>query len=532
MKKLSVLGLAVVLLVSMAAGVWAGGGSSSSSATGAGANFNATGMPIVNTQVELRALTMRWPGMDDSFSRNTWMVELERRSNVRIRWEVVSFEGWSERKAIMLASQDLPDIGIGNMTFNDADIMNNLDFFLPLDDLISRYMPKYSAAIQRIPALRQIATFPDGKMYSLAKNLPSRPATRNHLIINKTWLDRLGLAVPTTVDEFTAVLRAFKTRDANGNGNVNDEYPMSFSGNVHVDMLNPFGITDINATQMSIIDGRLFHWPSSPEYRAAITWMRQLWQEGLIDPESFTQDSTMLSGKRLNTAAPLVGTSWEWTPDAVFGGWSNQYVAVPPLAGPNGRRYAGGDKDGVFSIARNEAVITRNARMPEVAARYLDEYYDSEASIQNFWGPIGTVITKNSDNTYTLNNPPSGTSADAWYWASSLRDFGPKYIEPGFDSRIRLDPTAGDGLKMEITKMGDPYVTEPFPNVIYTSRELDELAIIQMDLDSFINQTQARWVTQGGIDAEWDNYIRQLNTMGLQRFIEIRTAAYNRYRGR
>ena len=47
---------------------------------------------------------------------------------------------------------------------------------------------------------------------------------------------------------------------------------------------------------------------------------------------------------------------------------------------------------------------------------------------QNFWGAIGTVITKNSDGTYTLNNPPEGTSADAWYCDQSLRDFGPRYI--------------------------------------------------------------------------------------------------------
>jgi putative aldouronate transport system substrate-binding protein len=238
----------------------------------------------------------------------------------------------------------------------------------------------------------------------------------------------------------------------------------------------------------------------------------------------------MLSGKRQNPAGPQVGTNWSWTPDVGFGRWLDQYIAIPPLAGPNGRRYAGGEKGGVFSIMRNEAEITRFCKMPEVAARYLDEFYDNEASIQNFWGPIGIVITKNSDGTYVLNDPPTGTSSDSWYWASSLRDFGPKFVEPEFNRRIRLNPTVGDGFKLEIAKMADPYVTEPFPSVIYTAREQEELASILLDINTLQNQMQAKWVTQGGIDADWDAYISQLNAMGLRRFIEIRTAGYNRYK--
>ena len=53
-----------------------------------------------------------------------------------------------------------------------------------------------------------------------------------------------------------------------------------------------------------------------------------------------------------------------------------------------------------------------------------------------------------ADGTYTLNNPPEGTSADAWYWDRSLRDFGPKYSSIEFDKLIILDPTEGDGLKV------------------------------------------------------------------------------------
>ena len=493
-------------------------------------HFNASGMPITEEVLELTVLTMRWGDMGDSFTKNQWLVDLEKRTNIKINWQVVSSSDWAEQKSILLASRKLPDIILGNMTFNDGDILGNLEYFLPLDDLIEQHMPNYKNAIEQLPALRNVSVFPDGKIYSLAKNLPLRPKTRNHPVINKKWLDNLGLAVPSTIDELTAVLKAFKSRDANGNGNPNDEYPLSFSQTIHVDLLNPFGITDINASLMTVKNGEPFFYPASGEYRAACQWVRELWLAGCIDSESFTQDFSMLSGKRQNAAAPLVGMSFEWTHDAVFGKWSDEYIVIPPLAGPDGRRYAGGDPDGVFSVMRNEALITTFCKAPQAAARWLDEFYTGEASIQNFWGAIGTVITKNNDGTYTLNDPPAGVSADAWYWDQSLRDFGPKFIESGFNSRILLSKTGGDGLKMESSKIADPYVMEPYPNVIFTPEETSQLATLGTDIANYVNQMQAKWVSQGGIDADWDAYLRRLELMGLSRFVKIKLDAYTRFK--
>lgn len=491
-------------------------------------NFNPTGMPIVNQPVELTVMTMRWGDMGDSFTQNQWLKDLEASSNVKINWVTVSNNDWNEQKGILLAGGELPDIFLGNETIKDADVAGNPGYFLELTDLIQNYMPNYQHALETIPALGTVSTSPDGKIYSFAKIQPARPMTRNQPIINKTWLDNLNLEIPTTIEELEAVLQAFKDQDANGNGDPNDEIPFSHNGDIHIDLLNPFGITDINETWMSIVDGQPFFYPTSDRYKEGIKWLRGLYEKGLIDPETFTQDWSMLTGKWVNESVPLVGLTFQWTPDAVFGKWSDQYIAIPPLKGPDGQQFAGGDKDGIFAIMRNEAHITTKCEHPEVAARWLDEFYTSEASIQNFWGAIGTVIQKNDDGTYELMSPPEGTSADAWYWDQSLRDFGPKYVEPGFNDKLKLDPTTGDGFKLEISKMADPFVTQPFPNVIYTQEENDELATLTTDIGGYVLQSRAKWITEGGIDAEWDDYVGQLNAMGLERFIEIRMAAFER----
>ncbi|WP_425453507.1 extracellular solute-binding protein [Paenibacillus prosopidis] len=490
-------------------------------------NFNKEGLPIVTAPVTLDVLTVRWGNMGDTFKANKWLQDLEKETNVKINWQVMSSNDWGEQKSIMLASSTLPDIIFGDIVFSDSDIVNNLSYFRPLDDYIDNYMPNLKAAMEETPEMRQISTFPDGKMYSLPARLPSRPITTMQPVINKVWLDRLSLDVPDNIEELYNVFKAFKEKDPNQNGKP-DEIPFSGSVDISMDFLSPFGITDLNNNSMMLKEGEPVFIPASIEYKEALKWVHKLYAEGLIDQELFTQDNTMSTAKQQNPDAALIGFSNQWIPDAVFGKWKDEYATIPSIAGPDGNRYQTGDPVGL-SLRRNELLITTSSKHPEIAARWADQFYTNEASIQNFWGAIGTVIQKNEDGTYALMSPPEGTSADAWYWEQSVRDFGPKYVSPGFEKNIILDETTGDGLKLVIDKLGSEYVTEPFPNVMYSAEEFQELPTLTTDIDSYVKTTRAEWITKGNIDQEWDAYIKQLNDMGLKRLVEIRTDAYKRY---
>jgi len=524
--------LAFVLALSA---VGCGSSNKGSDASNAGAvtaddNFNQTGMPIVEEPITLTVLTTRWGNMGDSFVNNEFLKELEEKTNVKIEWQVQSLNDWGEQKGIMLSGGELADIIIGFQTFNDADIMNNLNLFLPLNNLIEDYMPNYAKAMEEMPDLKKIVIFPDGNIYSMSKNMPLRPVSCNQPIINKTWLDNLNLEVPTTLDELYTVLKAFKDEDANGNGDPNDEIPISGSKGLSMELLNPFGITDINGFKLMVNDDNtLTFYPTSEAYKEGIKWLNKLYSEGIIDQETFTQDDTMLSAKRQDPNVSRVGFEYAWTPDSNFGQWSSEYIVIAPIIGSDGKQYTGGDPNGVSSIKRNEALITTACKYPEAAARWLDEFYTGEASIQNFWGGIGTVITKNTDGTYVLNDPPEGTSADSWYWDQSLRDFGPKYVSKEFEKNIVLSLDSGDGLKMELSKIAENTITTPYPDVMFTNEENEERPTLTTDIDKYIETTRARWITEGGVDEEWDDYINQLNAMELERLIEIYTDAFERY---
>ena len=84
-------------------------------------------------------------------------------------------------------------------------------------------------------------------------------------------------------------------------------------------------------------------------------------------------------------------------------------------------------------------------------------------------------------------------------------------------------------MKAEISKIADDTITIPYPNVMFTVEENEELSTLTTDIDKYVETTRAKWVTEGGIDEEWDAYIEQLNTMGLEQLVQIYTDAYERY---
>ena len=201
-----------------------------------------------------------------------------------------------------------------------------------------------------------------------------RPIIGNQLFINKKWLDNLNLEMPETYDEFVKVLEVFKNEDANGNGDKNDEIPYG-TGNVNATFayILPFDnrLGADNTYEMSLKDGKPVYLRATENYKEGIKAMSEAYQAGLIDSELFTQDESMASAKRMDKEVARVGVSGGWTADATFGLHADEYVALTPLAGPDGNRYVFSDPDH-YNYARNELLITTSAKNPEKLLEWAD----------------------------------------------------------------------------------------------------------------------------------------------------------------
>ena len=115
-----------------------------------------------------------------------------------------------------------PD-SVPHMQTYELQESDSMTLFIALNDLIDQYCPNLKAEMAKRPGAEERITAPDGNIYSL----PFLGRSGNGWInsfINQPWLDKLGLEMPTTLDEFYEVLKAFKTQDPNGNG-IADEIP-------------------------------------------------------------------------------------------------------------------------------------------------------------------------------------------------------------------------------------------------------------------------------------------------------------------
>lgn len=473
--------------------------------------------------------TVRWADWGTDFL-DGFIKESEKEAGITVDWDVYVNSDWADKKSVLLAGGDLPDAFLGSIALNDAEIAQNQAMFIPLEDLIEENMPNLKAAFEKDPTLKALVTSPDGHIYSLPKKAPMRPLIGNQLFINQKWLDNLSLDMPDTTDEFIEVLKAFKEKDANGNGDTKDEIPFG-AGNFDptYSFIMPFNnrLGADNTYNMTVKEGKAVYMPVEKDYREGIAFMHDAYKEGLIDSEIFTQDSSMSDAKRMNAGESLVGVSSGWTADATFGEHASEYVALPALKGPDGNRYVTSDPEH-YNYSRNELMITTANKNPGLLLKWADQFYTDDASIQTFYGSFGVGVEKDGDK-YKVLPPQDGESADSWAWINSLRDFGPKFVEEGFNDRVEIDKTSGDGLKLELDKELREYAIDAFPNVNYSTEELNKLSSIFIDISSYVSQMTSKWVVEGGIDTEWDDYLAQLDKMGYQDFIKIQEEAYARH---
>jgi putative aldouronate transport system substrate-binding protein len=533
MKKLFILALGLLLLCSLA---FAGGrgqaGTSGSQvqSKSAAAGFRAAGLPIVTTPVTIDVLQTRGRTHGADYMTNAWFTNLAKETNININWRT-EYQGddWNPKKALMFASGDVPSVIFGSPGFTDSDYINNIEYFIPLEDLIEKYMPNLKAVLQQEPELRKIITFTDGHIYTLPCRLPARPKVSYQPYINQTWLDKLGLKVPQTTEELYQVLKAFKERDPNGNGKA-DEIPFTqIAPTISINYNQVFALFGVNR-EWSVLNGKVVYSHTRDEFRQGIEFYCRLYKEGIMDREYFTLTTEQWYAKLQNRDICLVGYIAAWTPDAELQANGKYFTTIAPPAGPSGRRYSTIMDS---NIRRNELAITIKCEYPEVVARWADQFYTPDATIQNYWGAFGENTRKEADGTYTLLPLQANfDSMDFRSWNRSPRDAGPGYIAESFN-KYNLPTDTGDGMKREIAKIGDPYVyiDEIFPRYAYATPEQSrEIAGLKVDIDNYVISSMAEWIAAGQVtDAQWNAYKDQLKRMGIDRYTAIQTDIYNVY---
>ena len=486
--------------------------------------------------------TVRWTdAWPNDFLKEGVMAEMEEKAGVDLDWQIYYNSDWSEQKSLLLASGELPDAFVGSICLNASDMAQNKDYFVDLTPYINEEtMPNLTKAMEECPELRAACTDRDGKIYSLPKKLPLRPTVcGNGLYINQTWLDNLGLEVPKTLDELTDVLLTFAKEDADGDGDPTNEIGLTNNAgnNLQADsqhILSVWGcMTSRVGNYMGLNnDGEAVFVPAQENYKEAVEWMHMLWENGVLDPEYFTQDGSAVTAKLQAAEGSRIGIMNGWTADSEAGTNAKQYSLMEAVEGYNGVHYVEAAPT-YLDIADRELVITTACEDPEALLKWADNFYDDLVSLQTFYGSLDVTVTANDDGTYSVHSTDDDTSLDTAAWSNALRDFGPKYMNPEFYDKVIIPDDVSDGIKLKEDEVNAKYVTTDkntgMPVVQYTEDELSRITAIGTDVYSYVEAMYAHWVVDGGVEDEWDSYIEQLNAMGLEEFVSLQQGAYAAY---
>ena len=305
-------------------------------------------------------------------------------------------DAWTDAKAGMTKDNVQVDcLFKAELTNEETQAMYEKGVLIDLRPYIEECMPNLSAILKEHPEYEKAFALPDGAIVALPSINPLQ--SNNAMWINTTWLETLGLSVPTTAEELTEVLRAFKTGDPNGNGKA-DEVPLSVTGMWDLRFLaHAFGLNFDDYGLYLDENGQVQCALTDDRCREFLSWLNQLWEEGLLSHTSFTTtdsirqvtdtDATMTYGMFLSsTPLTLLPTNF-----------LSQYGLLMPLEYEGKQVY----RDFAGVVVPGTFAITSHCSDPAAVLRWVDYLYSEEGSILSQAGMEGFEFEYYEDGTWT-----------------------------------------------------------------------------------------------------------------------------------
>lgn len=455
----------------------------------------------------------------------------------------------------MLASGDYPDLILTDWptVFTKSDIMQygvKEGVLLPITDYIDKYGNNMKRIFEYNPSYRDRCVAPDGEIYGFARFSECYHCSAYPKIyLRQDWMDKLGLKMPETTEELREVLRAFVNDDPNGNGKK-DEIGMlgatTWNTMVEYALMGMSFQTVKPDFWLSLgADGKSVEFsPSTDAYREGLRYIKSLYDEGLIDGASFTQKEDQLA-QTVRTEPHVVGM---YVCDHAGMGYDNNdpveaenYQILIPVAGPDGFRRQGQNAN-EGEVQGFHAVITDACKYPEAAFRLIDEFfYDDDYNMERKYGerglgwdycPEGTKNVFGGDARYIVNSLTEDQNAEiskgtmmvgpqadlAPFRLSMLPEVDDIYQPGNYEQRITLD-----------TQKVEQYIPkERLDYTVFIPLDMaDDYAEIQTNLNSFVRMATVQFITgERDIETGWDQYLSELDSYRVDRYIEIyKTAA-------
>ncbi|NOU62521.1 extracellular solute-binding protein [Paenibacillus sp. LMG 31461] len=444
-----------------------------------------------------------------------------------------------EQLNVTLASGDLPDMieynwktsfpGGPEKAIKDGAI-------LKLNDVIDKYAPNLKKYLKEHPEIDKMVKTDDGTYYAFPfiRSDDSLMVFQGPML-RQDYLTELGLGVPTTMDEWYTVLKAFKEKKGM-------EAPLTFRSKPRAldDIYNGafIGAYGINRT-FYLDNGQVKFGPAQPAYKDFLATMRKWYAEGLLDKNIATadqkiQDANMTSGKSGATVSQAGSGIGKWIGAGTANDPKYDLVAAPYPVLNKGDKPKFGQKSFAFGSEPSGMIaITGSSKNVELAAKFLDYGYSEEGhNFFNFGTEGVSYKLENGNPKYTdliMNNPEKFSVAQSMMLYIKASMSGPfvqdkRYLDQYYTMKQQKDAI--------VTWQNTDTLKYVLPPITTSPQESTELAKIMNEVNALVDETTLKIILGASPLDEFDKYQAKLKTLNIDRAVEIQKAALDRYNKR
>ncbi|MEK3778464.1 ABC transporter substrate-binding protein [Paenibacillus sp. FSL K6-4396] len=467
--------------------------------------------------------------------------EKEKLTGIQVKFTHPPLGQQRDQFNLLISTKELPDV----IYYNWADAVGGPEKMIKdgriirLNELIDSYAPNLKRIIESDPDVKKQIALDDGTIYMfpLLKLDALKLNATSGLIMRQDWLDQLNLKVPTNIDEWYTVLKAFKEQDPNGNGKP-DELP--FTGN-----WGPGNLTKLHdfAAAFGVIGGfqlngdKVEFGPIQPGYRDFLETMAKWYKEGLIDPEIMTNDGKAFDYKvTSNLAGAYQG--------GVFSGMGKYFnlmrdtdpnfnvTGVPWPVSPDGTSYATFNLENKV-LSYGEA-ITASADEDKLKyiVQWMDYNYSEEGSDLFNFGIENDSYVRDGEGvkfTDTIIDNPNGLTYDQALasYALSIMD-GPINQDSRYLDALLFD----DGQRAANAEWMKASSALTLPPIRLSTEEVTTSTSIMSQVNTYLNETMTAIISGQKPITEFDTMTETIKSMDIDRAIEVHQAAYDRYQSK
>lgn len=451
--------------------------------------------------------------------------EFTKRTGIKTEWQFPSGDA-GEAFNLMIASGSYPDVIVHTWlggAYSPADAIRE-GVIYPIDKIVDAYAPVYKSYLDADPERVKYLKTEDGQLFGFSGISGRDTAPFIGPMVRGDLLEKLNIKEPETIDDWTAMLRAFKENGI--------ESPLTYEGRLMTDArYSPFIFGAFNTACGYYIndEGKVEYGPMTDKFKDALTLMRDWFAEGLLDKEFVSIEDTITYQKLLDGRSAVT----HYFLSAVKGlndssresGSGYTFKALPYPTATRGQKAEFGHMPEAYSVSGiyDFAAISTHCKDVELAAKFLDYAYTEEGSMLCNFGIEGVTYTMESGNLDLLEPYKSDFSLLTPYFRQWCTIGDERFADLRY-----TDPAQAGARELWKTNMN----AHVLPSITPSQEEADELNELLTNIDDYVNEQVLKFITGSASLEDYDAFKTELSRLGVERVVEIKQNQLDRFNNR